>query len=150
MKAEKIDTKEISAKYYLNAIDSFKNKGIMPNELKENKYRKNDFELRKIFKIYQSELLRIKYVDFGDLILFCIKIFKKIKYLRKISKIFKYIHVDEYQDINPIQQMWIHFLYKGNKNICCVGDDDQSIYSWRGADVSNLLTLKKILIMLKL
>ena len=141
---EKIDTKEISAKYYLNSIDSFKNKGIMPNELKENKYRKNDFELRKIFKIYQNELLRLNYVDFGDLILFCIKIFRKNKtILEKYQKNFRYIHVDEYQDINPIQQMWINFLYKGNKNICCVGDDDQSIYSWRGADVSNLLNFEK-------
>ena len=63
--------------------------------------------------------------------------------LSKYQNIFKYIHVDEYQDINPIQQQWIHFLYKGNKNICCVGDDDQSIYSWRGADVTNLLNFEK-------
>ena len=141
---EKIDTKEVSAKFYLNSIDSFKNKGIYPSDLLENKYRKNDIELRKVYKIYQSELLRLNYVDFGDLILFCIKIFQQNKYiLNKYQNIFKYIHVDEYQDINPIQQKWIHYLYQGNKNICCVGDDDQSIYSWRGAEVSNLLNFEK-------
>ena len=141
---EKIDTKEVSAKFYLNSIDSFKNKGIYPSDLLENKYRKNDIELRKVYKIYQSELLRLNYVDFGDLILFCIKIFQQNKYiLNKYQNIFKYIHVDEYQDINPIQQKWIHYLYQGNKNICCVGDDDQSIYSWRGDEVSNLLNFEK-------
>ena len=141
---EKIDTKEVSAKFYLNSIDSFKNKGIYPSDLTENKYRKNDAELRKVYKIYQAELLRLNYVDFGDLILFCIKIFEQNKYiLNKYQNIFKYIHVDEYQDINPIQQKWIHYLYQGNKNICCVGDDDQSIYSWRGAEVSNLLNFEK-------
>ena len=61
---EKIDTKEVSAKFYLNSIDSFKNKGIYPSDLLENKYRKNDVELRKVYKIYQSELLRLNYVDF--------------------------------------------------------------------------------------
>ena len=83
-------------------------------------------------------------VDFGDLILHCLKIFQKNKFiLEKYQNFFKYIHVDEYQDINPVQQSWIKHLYQGNKNICCVGDDDQSIYSWRGADVSNLLNFEK-------
>ena len=142
--AERIDTKEVSAKYYLNSIDSLKNKGITIDNIKENKYRKNDFELRKIYRIYQSELIRLNVVDFGDLILHCINIFQSNNnILYKYQNFFKYIHVDEYQDINPIQQLWIKYLYNGNKNICCVGDDDQSIYSWRGADVSNLLEFEK-------
>ena len=142
--AEKIDTKEVSAKYYLNSIEGLKNKGITSDEIKENKYRKNDNDLRKIYKIYQSELLRLNIVDFGDLILHCIKIFKNNELiLKKFQNYFKYIHVDEYQDINPIQQIWIKYLYLGNQNICCVGDDDQSIYSWRGADVTNLLNFEK-------
>ena len=141
---EKIDIKEISAKYFLNAIDSFKNKGITFDDLKENKYRKYDQEIRTVYKIYQSELLRLNSLDFGDLILYCINIFKRNKkILQKYQNSFKFILVDEYQDINPIQQMWIHYLYQGHKNICCVGDDDQSIYSWRGADVSNLLNFEK-------
>ena len=79
--AEKIDTKEVSAKYFLNTIESFKNKGITipADKLKENRYRKNDPEIRKIYSIYQSELLRLNIVDFGDLILHCLNIFKKIK-----------------------------------------------------------------------
>ena len=148
---EKIDTKETSAKYYLNIIDSFKNKGISSKELKENKYRKNDAEIRKIYTIYQSELIRLNLVDFGDLILHCINIFKKNNsILKKYQNFFRYILVDEYQDINPIQQKWITYLYGGSKNICCVGDDDQSIYSWRGADVSNLLNFEKIFIKTKI
>ena len=142
--SEKIDTKEVSAKYYQITIDGLKNKGIMHKELRPNKYRKNDEELRKIYKIYQEELLRLNCVDFGDLILFCIKLFKtNQEILKKYQILFKFILVDEYQDINLIQQRWLEYLYKGNKNICCVGDDDQSIYSWRGADVSNLLNFDK-------
>ena len=92
---EKIDTKETSPKYFLSAIDNLKNKGISPNELSENKYRKNDKEIRKIYSIYQSELLRLNSVDFGDLILFCVKLFEEHSDIREIyQKNFKYILVD--------------------------------------------------------
>ncbi len=85
------------------------------------------------------------------MILHCINIFKKNNsILKKYQNFFRYILVDEYQDINPIQQKWITYLYGGSKNICCVGDDDQSIYSWRGADVSNLLNFEKIFIKTKI
>ena len=141
---ENIDSKDISPKFFSNAIDSLKNKGIFYNELKPNKYRKNDDELRKVYKIYQEELTRINCVDFGDLILLCIKLFKTNDDARKYyQNLFRYILVDEYQDINSIQQKWLEYLYQGHRNICCVGDDDQSIYSWRGADVTNLLEFKK-------
>ena len=73
---ENIDTKDISPKFFSNAIDSLKNKGVFFNELKPNKYRNNDEELRLVYKIYQQELNRINCVDFGDLILLCIKLFK--------------------------------------------------------------------------
>ncbi len=141
---EKIDTKDLSPKFFSSAIDNFKNKGVFANELKPNKYRNYDEELRKVYKIYQEELLRINCVDFGDLILLCIKLFKNNPDIKKYyQNIFHYILVDEYQDINFIQQKWLEYLYQGHKNICCVGDDDQSIYSWRGADVSNLLGFNK-------
>ena len=141
---EKIDTKDISPKFFSSAIDNLKNKGVFANELKPNKYRNHDEELRKVYKIYQEELLRINCVDFGDLILLCIKLFKENDSIKKYyQNLFHYILVDEYQDINFIQQKWLEYLYKGHKNICCVGDDDQSIYSWRGADVTNLLEFKK-------
>ncbi len=141
---ENIDIKEISPKFFANAIDNLKNKGVFANELKPNKYRNNDEELRKVYKIYQEELLRINCVDFGDLILLCIKLFRENEDIKKhYQGLFRYILVDEYQDINFIQQKWLEYLYQGHKNICCVGDDDQSIYSWRGADVTNLLEFKK-------
>ncbi len=141
---ENIDTKDISPRFFINAIDGLKNKGVFYNELKPNKYRNNDEELRLVYNIYQQELNRINCVDFGDLILLCIKLFKKNNDAREYyQNLFHFILVDEYQDINFIQQKWLEYLYQGHKNICCVGDDDQSIYSWRGADVTNLLEFKK-------
>ncbi len=140
---EKIDSKDISPKFFVSSIDSLKNKGVFANELRPNKYRNNDKELRNVYKIYQEELLRINCVDFGDLILLCIKLFRDNDEIKKYyQNLFQYILVDEYQDINFIQQKWLEYLYKGHRNICCVGDDDQSIYSWRGADVTNLLEFK--------
>jgi len=141
---QNIDIKDISPKFFSNAIDNLKNKGVFFNELKPNKYRNNDEELRLVYKIYQQELNRINCVDFGDLILLCIKLFKTNDDVKKYyQNLFHFILVDEYQDINFIQQKWLEYLYEGHKNICCVGDDDQSIYSWRGADVTNLLEFKK-------
>ncbi len=141
---ENIDSKDTPPKFFASAIDNLKNKGIFADELKPNKYRNNDEELRKIYKIYQAELIRINCVDFGDLILLCIKLFRENDNIKKFyQNLFHFILVDEYQDINFIQQKWLEYLYQGHKNICCVGDDDQSIYSWRGADVTNLLEFKK-------
>ena len=132
---ERIDLKEKTPKYYLNVIDGLKNKGVFANNLHSQKYKKSDSNVEKIYKIYQEELLRLNCVDFGNLILHCIDIFKTHKDVcLKYQKLFKYILVDEYQDINKIQQSWLEYLYQINRNICCVGDDDQSIYSWRGAD----------------
>ena len=140
---ENIDIKEKTPKYFASIIDNYKNKGLLPNAVKLNNFKKND-DVIKIYKLYQEELIRLNCVDFGDLILHCITIFKKDKSLRiKYQNLFKYILVDEYQDINNVQQSWLEIFYQGNKNICCVGDDDQSIYSWRGADVSNLLNFEK-------
>ncbi len=141
---ESINLKEKTPKYYLNVIDRLKNKGIFANNLRSQKYNKSDSNIGKIYKIYQEELLRLNCVDFGNLILHCIDIFKTHKDVcLKYQKLFKYILVDEYQDINKVQQSWLEYLYQINKNICCVGDDDQSIYSWRGADITNLLNFEK-------
>ena len=83
--------------------------------------------------------------DFGDLILFCVKLFEEHEDIRDIyQKNFKYILVDEFQDTNFIQNKWLNLLVNKNQNICCVGDDDQSIYSWRGAEIKNFLTFDKI------
>ena len=141
---ENINTKDFSPKYYASIIDSYKNKNIFFNDLKTNKINKKDDNIKKIYKLYQEELIRLNCVDFGDLILFCVRLFKSNKeILEQYQKLFKFILVDEYQDINLIQQKWLEYIYQGHKNICCVGDDDQSIYSWRGANVSILLNFEK-------
>ncbi len=140
---EKIDINIQSPKLFLNKINGLKNKGIFYDSIPLNLYKKIP-EIKKIYKIYQQELIRLNCVDFGDLILHCIKIFTIDKDICfRYQKLFKYILVDEYQDINLVQQKWLEILYNGNKNICCVGDDDQSIYSWRGAEINNLLNFEK-------
>ena len=139
-----IDIKEKPPKYFATVIDNYKNKGIFPQTVKSSKNKKGEENIAIIYKLYQEELLRLNCVDFGDLILFCIKIFKENKEVcSKYQNLFKFILVDEYQDINNVQQQWLEFFYQGHKNICCVGDDDQSIYSWRGADVNILLNFEK-------
>ena len=144
-KAENIDIKKISPKYILSIIDNWKNKGWYPEDVILKK--KDVFEkgFLKIYKIYQNKLMDLNACDFGDLILHCVKIFEKNLDIRKLySKNFKYILVDEYQDTNLIQSKWLNYLAEYNKNICCVGDDDQSIYSWRGAEIKNFLKFDKI------
>ena len=144
-KAENVDTKKISPKYILAVIDKWKNKGLYPNDVilkKKNPLEKNFLE---IYKIYQKKLIDLNAADFSDLILHTVKIFKNYEDISALySKKFKYILVDEYQDTNFIQSEWLKYLSNHNKNICCVGDDDQSIYSWRGAEIKNFLEFDKV------
>ena len=144
-KAENVDVKQISPKFILAIIDRWKNKGFYPNEVIIN--NKDIFEktILPIYKIYQQKIIDLNSCDFGDLILHTVKILENNKDIRDIySKNFKYILVDEYQDTNFIQSRWLKLLTNNNENICCVGDDDQSIYSWRGAEIKNFLTFDKI------
>ena len=144
-KAENIDIKKISPKYILSIIDNWKNKGWYPEDVILKKKDVLEKGFLKIYKIYQSKLMDLNACDFGDLILHCVKIFEKNLDIRKLySKNFKYILVDEYQDTNLIQSKWLNYLAEYNENICCVGDDDQSIYSWRGAEIKNFLKFDKI------
>ena len=144
-KSENIDTKQLSPKFILSIIDKWKNKGFYPNEVEINKkdiYEKTTLPL---YKIYQQKLVDLNSCDFGDLILHNVKIFENNEDIREIyKKNFKFILVDEYQDTNFIQNRWLHLLVNKEKNICCVGDDDQSIYSWRGAEIKNFLEFDKI------
>jgi DNA helicase-2/ATP-dependent DNA helicase PcrA len=144
-KSENIDIKKLAPNYILSVINSWKNKGFYPDKVITSK--KNIFEkgILEIYKIYQKKLLDLNACDFGDLILHCVNIFEKNSGILDIySNNFKYILVDEYQDTNFIQGKWLNFLTKKYKNICCVGDDDQSIYSWRGAEIKNFLQFDKI------
>ena len=144
-KAENIDIKKISPKYILSVIDSWKNKGWYPDQVIIKKKDLLEKGFLSIYKIYQQKLIDLNACDFSDLILHCVKIFEKYPDIIELySKNFKYILVDEYQDTNFIQSKWLNYLAKYNKNICCVGDDDQSIYSWRGAEIKNFLDFDKI------
>ena len=144
-KAENIDTKKISPKYILSIIDQWKNKGWYPEDVVLKKKEVLEKGFLSIYKIYQSKLLDLNACDFGDLILHSVKIFEKNPDITEMySRNFKYILVDEYQDTNLIQSKWLNYLAKYNQNICCVGDDDQSIYSWRGAEIKNFLEFDKI------
>ncbi len=144
-KGENIDLKKISPNFILAYIDRWKNKGWYPEDVVLNKKDLLEKDFLKIYKIYQVKLNDLNVCDFGDLILHCVKIFEKNKEILKIySNNFKYILVDEYQDTNFIQSKWLNQLAGYHKNICCVGDDDQSIYSWRGAEIRNFLNFDKV------
>ncbi len=144
-KAENIDIKQLAPRYILAIIDKWKNKGFYPNEVLINQKDVYEKTILPIYKIYQQKLIDLNSCDFGDLILHAVKILEKNKDLREIySKNFKYILVDEYQDTNFIQNKWLKLLTEKNENICCVGDDDQSIYSWRGAEIKNFLEFDQV------
>ena len=144
-KAENIDVKQLAPKYIIAIIDKWKNKGLYPDEVTINPKDIYEKTILPVYKIYQQKLIGLNACDFGDLILHSVKILEKNKDIREIySKNFKYILVDEYQDTNFIQSRWLNLLAEKNQNICCVGDDDQSIYSWRGAEIKNFLEFDKI------
>jgi len=144
-KAENIDTKQLSPKFILAIIDKWKNKGLYPNEVQINSKDIYEKTILPLYKIYQQKLIDLNSCDFGDLILHTVKIFEQHSDIKEIYvKNFKYILVDEYQDTNFIQSRWLNLLAEKNKNICCVGDDDQSIYSWRGAEIKNFLDFDQI------
>ncbi len=144
-KGENIDAKKISPQFILALIDRWKNKGLLPEEVKISKNHIFENEILKVYKIYQKKIKDLNSCDFGDLILYCVKLFEKNPDIRKIySDNFKYILVDEYQDTNFIQNKWLNLIVNKDQNICCVGDDDQSIYSWRGAEIKNFLSFDKV------
>jgi len=144
-KAENIDIKQLSPRFVIAIIDKWKNKGHYPNEVKINFKDIYEKSILPVYKIYQKKLIELNACDFGDLILHTVKILEKNKDIREIyAKNFKYILVDEYQDTNYIQSKWLNLLAERNRNLCCVGDDDQSIYSWRGAEIKNFLEFDKI------
>ncbi len=143
--AENIDIKKISPNFIIALINKWKNFGWYPDDVVLKKAESLEKNLLKIYKIYQSKLTNLNACDFGDLILHCVSIFEKNVDINEMySKNFKYILVDEYQDTNFIQSKWLKLLTKNHDNICCVGDDDQSIYSWRGAEIKNFLEFDKV------
>ncbi len=143
--SENVDIKKISPNFIISLINKWKNLGWYPNDVILSKSENLEKNLLKIYKIYQSKLTDLNACDFGDLILHCVSVFENNLDINEMySKTFKYILVDEYQDTNFIQSKWLKLLTKTHDNICCVGDDDQSIYSWRGAEIKNFLEFDKI------
>ena len=145
VRAEEIDEKRFPPKLLASLIDGWKNRGKLPADLDAS-----DGEAyangkgQKLYKAYQDRLLALNACDFGDLLLHVVRIFQENPdVLERYQRWFRYILVDEYQDTNVAQYMWLRLLASGHKNICCVGDDDQSIYGWRGAEVGNILRFEK-------
>ncbi|PZO88775.1 MAG: DNA helicase II [Micavibrio aeruginosavorus] len=147
MEADGLDTKKWPPKQVADKIGSFKDKGLAPLEVPP--HEGGDLaggKLLKIYHLYQERLKTLNAADFGDLLLHMIQIFKDPKnadVLADYHRRFKYLLVDEYQDTNVAQYLWLRLLAKGSNNICCVGDDDQSIYGWRGAEVDNILRFER-------
>tara|TARA_Y100000590_G_scaffold332605_1_gene378149 strand:- start:758 stop:2797 length:2040 start_codon:yes stop_codon:yes gene_type:complete len=143
-KAENIDVKKISPQFILSFINQWKNKGLLPNDVVTKRGIPLEKAILNVYKFYQERLKILNSCDFGDLILHCVTMFEKnADILDLYLNNFKYVLVDEYQDSNYIQSKWLKLLAKKNNNICCVGDDDQSIYSWRGAEIRNFLDFSK-------
>ena len=143
-KAENIDIKKIAPQFVLAFINQWKNKGMLPKDVTVKKSPPLEKSILKVYKFYQERLKILNSCDFGDLILHCVTMFNNNPDILELYlKNFKYILVDEYQDSNHIQSTWLNLLAKKRNNICCVGDDDQSIYSWRGAEIKNFLDFSK-------
>ncbi|WPX96221.1 DNA helicase II-like protein [Candidatus Bandiella woodruffii] len=139
------DEKDVPAKLLLYYINRFKDRAILPENVASNDighFANN--KIKQLYHEYQDRLKNFNAMDFGDLLLNNITLFNThldicLLYQNK----FKYMLVDEYQDTNIAQYMWLRILSQNNNNICCVGDDDQSIYAWRGAEISNILRFDK-------
>ena len=143
-KAEKIDVKKIAPQFILSFINQWKNKGLLPKDVVTKKRIPLEIAILNIYKFYQERLKILNSCDFGDLILLCVTMFENNPDILELYlNNFKYILVDEYQDSNYIQSKWLKLLAQKRNNICCVGDDDQSIYSWRGAEIRNFLDFNK-------
>lgn len=143
MKAEAIDDKKFPPRVLASIISRWKDRALLPEKvsLPGSDFEKAAFH---IYQIYQDRLKVLNAVDFGDLILLCLKLFTEHSdVLAQYTTQFHYILVDEYQDTNIAQYLWLRLLAQGSGNICCVGDDDQSIYGWRGAEVGNILRFEK-------
>ncbi|MEP9352112.1 UvrD-helicase domain-containing protein [Xanthobacter sp. KR7-65] len=139
--AENIDEKRWPARLLASTIDSWKNRGLSPKDVPpgEGAVFANG-KGGALYAAYQARLKALNAVDFGDLLLEGIRLFRENPdVLAEYHRRFKYLLVDEYQDTNVAQYLWLRLLAQGSKNVCCVGDDDQSIYGWRGAEVDNIL-----------
>ena len=139
-----IDEKRWPARMLSGIIDSWKNRACTPEKVPAAEASAYNNRGTELYDQYQTRLRELNAVDFGDLLLHMVTIFQTHEdVLEQYQRWFRYILVDEYQDTNVAQYMWLRLLAGGHRNICCVGDDDQSIYGWRGAEVGNILRFEK-------
>jgi len=144
VRAEGIDDKRWPARQLANIIDGWKNSALTPMRVPVADASAYNGKGVDLYAQYQTRLRELNAVDFGDLLLHVVTIFQTHPdILEQYQRWFRYIMVDEYQDTNVAQYLWLRLLAAGHKNICCVGDDDQSIYGWRGAEVGNILRFDK-------
>jgi DNA helicase II / ATP-dependent DNA helicase PcrA len=141
IEAENIDEKRWPGRVLAGIIDGWKNRGLTPDKVPAGEAATfangRGIEL---YKAYQARLKTLNAADFGDLLIEMLRLFREhAEVLRQYQERFKFVLVDEYQDTNVAQYLWLRLIGQGSKNICCVGDDDQSIYGWRGAEVDNIL-----------
>jgi DNA helicase II / ATP-dependent DNA helicase PcrA len=145
LEAENIDSKRWTPRHFAGLVDHWKNRGWIPSKLPPSEgatFANN--RGGKLYALYQDRLRVLNACDFGDLLLHNLTIFTTHPdVLTDFHRRFKYILVDEYQDSNVSQYLWLRLLAQGHQNLCCVGDDDQSIYGWRGAEVDNILRFER-------
>ena len=143
LEAANIDTKRFTPKSLANLIDHWKNRGWTPEKLPSGEDFANG-RGQALYAAYQARLATLNACDFGDLLLHNITILSKHADLaQEYRQRFRYILVDEYQDTNVAQYLWLRLLTASPGNVCCVGDDDLSIYGWRGAEVDNILRFER-------
>jgi DNA helicase-2/ATP-dependent DNA helicase PcrA len=145
VEAANLDEKRWPARTMSVIIDGWKNRGLVPSEIPEDEAQSFAFgKGRALYQAYQARLKTLNAADFGDLLLEPIAILRSNpELLEEYQHRFRYMLVDEYQDTNVAQYLWLRLLSGANKNICVVGDDDQSIYAWRGAEVQNILRFER-------
>ena len=142
--ARNIDDKRWPPRMLAGLIDGWKNRALTPDRVPSSDGAAYNNLGTELYAEYQDRLRALNACDFGDLLLHCVTIFKAHPdVLAQYQSWFKYILVDEYQDTNVCQYLWLRLLAQAHRNICCVGDDDQSIYGWRGAEVGNILRFEK-------
>ena len=142
--ARNIDDKRWPARMLAGLIDGWKNRALTPDKVPSTDGAAYNNLGTELYAEYQDRLRALNACDFGDLLLHCVEIFRNHPdVLAQYQRWFRYILVDEYQDTNVCQYLWLRLLAQAHRNICCVGDDDQSIYGWRGAEVGNILRFEK-------
>jgi DNA helicase-2/ATP-dependent DNA helicase PcrA len=142
--AANIDEKRWPARMLAGIIDGWKNRALIPQAVPSAEAGAFANRGTELYEAYHERLRTLNATDFGDLLLHMVTIFQNHPdVLAQYQRWLRFIHVDEYQDTNVAQYLWLRLLAQGHRNICCVGDDDQSIYGWRGAEVGNILRFEK-------